>query len=79
METTPDSVRIFEDGALIATHAQLAGRRERPVLAGHWVLQRIMHREKLDAVVLPPGHAIVGDRQLSMTSLHGRSEASDEP
>nr|CAI47857.1 transposase [Achromobacter xylosoxidans A8] len=58
VETTPDSVRIFEDGALIATHARLAGRRERSVLAGHRVLQRIMQREKPDAIVLPPGHAV---------------------
>jgi len=35
VETTPDTVRIFEDGTLIATHARLEGPRERSVLAGY--------------------------------------------
>jgi hypothetical protein len=71
VETTPDTVRIFEDGALIATHARLEGRRERSVLAGHRLLQRIMQREKPDAIVLPPGHA-VAQRPLAVYEFIGR-------
>jgi transposase len=71
VETTPDTIRIFEDGALIATHARLEGRRERSVLAGHRLLQRIMQREKPDGIVLPPGHA-VAQRPLAVYDFIGR-------
>lgn len=71
VETTPDTIRIFEDGALIATHARLEGRRERSILAGHRLLQRIMQREKPDGIVLPPGHA-VAQRPLAVYDFIGR-------
>lgn len=71
VETTAEAVRIFEDGALIATHARLEGRRQRSVLAGHRVLQRIMQRERPDTLVLPPGHA-VAQRSLAVYDFIGR-------
>ncbi len=71
VETTADTIRIFEDGALIATHARLEGRRRRSVLDGHRLLRRITRREKPDAVVLPPGHA-VAQRPLAVYELIGR-------
>lgn len=71
VETTAEAVRIFEDGALIATHARLEGRRQRSVLAGHRVLQRIMQRERPDTMALPPGHA-VGQRSLAVYDFIGR-------
>ena len=69
--TTAESIRIFEDGTLIATHARREGRRERSVLSGHRLLQRIMQREKPEAVVLPPGHA-VAQRPLAVYDIIGR-------
>ncbi|WP_325170225.1 IS21 family transposase [Noviherbaspirillum pedocola] len=71
VETTPDTIRIFEDGALIATHARLEGRRERSILAGHRLLQRIMQRENPDGIELPPGHA-VAQRPLAVYDFIGR-------
>ena len=71
LETTPDTVRIFEDGALIATHARLEGRRERSVLAGHRLLQRIKQCEKPDGIVLLPGHA-VAQQPLAVYECIGR-------
>lgn len=71
VETTAEAVRIFEDGALIATHARLEGRRQRSVLAGHRVLQRIMQRERPDTMALPPGHA-VAQRSLAVYDFIGR-------
>lgn len=71
VETTAESIRIFEDGTLIATHARREGRRERSVLSGHRLLQQIMQREKPEAVVLPPGHA-VAQRPLAVYDIIGR-------
>lgn len=71
VETTPDTIRIFEDGALIAAHTRLEGRRERSILAGHRLQQRVMQREKPDAIVLSPGHA-VAQRPLAVYDFIGR-------
>ena len=71
VETTAESIRIFEDGTLIATHARREGRRERSVLSGHRLLQRIMQLEKPEAVLLPPGHA-VAQRPLAVYDIIGR-------
>lgn len=71
VETTADTIRIFEDGALIATHARIEGRRARSVLAGHRVLQRIMHPDVVPEMVLPAGHA-VAQRPLEVYDFIGR-------
>lgn len=58
VETTADTIRIFEDGALIATHARIEGRRARSVLTGHRLLQRIMQPQAARvcwAASTPPG------------------------
>ena len=46
VHTLADEVRIFEDGALIATHPVLEGRNQRRVAPGH----RKMHRASPIAV-----------------------------
>jgi transposase len=71
VETTADTIRIFEDGTLIATHARLEGRRARSVLAGHRLLQRIMQPEVAPDIVLAPGHA-VAQRSLAVYDFIGR-------
>ncbi len=71
VETTADTIRIFEDGALIATHALIEGRRARSVLAGHRVLQRIMQPDVVPEMVLPAGHA-VAQRPLEVYDFIGR-------
>jgi len=58
VESTADTVRIFEDGVLIATHARQEGRRCRSVLAGHRLLQRVMQPEQQGAIVLRAGHTV---------------------
>jgi transposase len=75
VEATADTIRIFEDGKLIATHARLEGRRGRSVLADHRSLRRIARRERADTVVLPPGHA-VAQRPLAVYDLIGRQIGS---
>ncbi len=58
VETTPDQVRIHEDGKLIALHPLLAGRKQRSVLPGHRQGPRRAERRDRPGVRLPPGHAV---------------------
>jgi hypothetical protein len=75
VETTPNQVRILEDGRLIAVHALLQGRRQRSLLPGHrqpWREQRAEHT----GVRLLPGHSVarrpLGVYQLIGQQLGGR-------
>jgi transposase len=72
VEATADTVRIFEGGALIATHARVEGRRRRSVLPGHRLLQRIVRQPPSPMTVLAPGHA-VAQRPLAVYDLIGRT------
>jgi transposase len=75
VETTPNQVRILEDGRLIAVHALLHGRRQRSLLPGHrqpWREARAEHT----GVRLLPGHSVarrpLGVYQLIGQQLGGR-------
>jgi hypothetical protein len=56
-ETTPNQVRILEDGRLIAVHVLLAGRRQRSLLPRHRQLRRD-RRDERSGVKLLPGHSV---------------------
>jgi hypothetical protein len=58
VETTPDQVRIHEDGRLIALHPLLQGRKQRSMLPGHRQGPRRPERRDRPGVRLPPGHAV---------------------
>lgn len=61
VETTADSVRIFEAGKLIAVHALLHGRRQRSVLSGHRQARRThtkVNTNSSSSVVNAPGHSV---------------------
>jgi transposase len=57
VETTPNQVRILEDGRLIAVHALLEGRRQRSLLPGHRQVRRT-ERESGAEVKLGAGHSV---------------------
>jgi hypothetical protein len=58
VETTPNQVRILDDGQLLAVHALLSGRRQRSLLPGHRQLRRVESLEQRAAVRLPTGHSV---------------------
>lgn len=71
VETTPNQVRIIEDGQLIAVHPLLPGRRQRSLLPGHRLARRSRPRDRQADVKLLPGHS-VACRPLGVYELIGR-------
>ena len=72
VETTPDQVRIHEDGRLIAVHTLLQGRKQRSVLSGHrHAPRRSAPNGPRDPIRIPPGH-VVTTRPLSLYEQIGR-------
>lgn len=57
VETTPNQVRIVEEGRLIAVHALLPGRRQRSLLPGHRHFHRDQRSER-GSMKLLPGHSV---------------------
>jgi hypothetical protein len=58
VETTPNQVRILDDGRLLAVHALLPGRRQRSLLPGHRQPRRVEHGGKHAGAKLLPGHSV---------------------
>lgn len=57
VETTPNQVRILEDGTLFAVHTLLHGRRQRSLLPGHRSPRRTRVVERA-GVKVPAGHTV---------------------
>jgi transposase len=57
VETTPNQVRILDEGRLIAVHVLLPGRRQRSLLPGHRMQRRDVQRDIGDMRMLP-GHSV---------------------
>ena len=57
VETTPNQVRILDQGRLIAVHVLLHGRRQRSLLPGHRMARRDFPREA-GGVKLAAGHSV---------------------
>jgi len=75
VETTPNQVRILDEGRLIAVHALLHGRRQRSLPPGHRQARRPEHRGTGGGVKLLPGHS-VARRSLGVYELIARQLGS---
>jgi hypothetical protein len=77
VHTLADEIRIFEDGALIATHPMLEGRGRRRVAPGHRKLRVVAGNPTADATLIParPGER-VARRSLAVYEAVGRRLAA---
>jgi hypothetical protein len=74
VETTPNQVRILEDGQLIAVHVLLHGRHQRSMLSGHRQPRREQRSKRADVKLLA-GHC-VARRPLGVYELIGQQLGS---
>ncbi len=78
VHTLADEIRIFEDGALIATHPVLDGRHQRRVAPGHRTGSSGQHRRTIDgAVILGRAGDTVARRSLEFYDAVARQLARE--
>jgi transposase len=67
-----NEVQIFEDGALIATHPVLEGRRQRRIASGHRKMPRFTDRRRDEPIMIVRTGDVVGTRPLDFYQAVGR-------
>jgi transposase len=72
VHTLANEVQIFEDGALIATHPVLEGRKQRRVAPGHRKMARIADRRRDGPILIVRTGDVVAARPLDFYQAVGR-------
>jgi transposase len=72
VHTLANEVQIFEDGALIATHPVLEGRKQRRVAPGHRKMARIADRRPDGSILIVRTGDVVATRPLDFYQAVGR-------
>jgi len=81
VHTLADEVRIFEDGALIATHPVLEGRHQRRAAPGHRKMARIADAPRDKSILILRTGDVIARRPLDFYQAVGRRLAcqGDQP